>query len=50
MGARIASLILRVFLEEFVARLSLKIHIIHVRTAFEARQALAKVLEEIGKL
>jgi pimeloyl-CoA synthetase len=28
----------------------LKIHTIHVRTAFEARRALAKVLEEIGKL
>jgi hypothetical protein len=28
----------------------LKIHTIHVRTAFEARRDLAKVLEEIGKL
>ncbi len=28
----------------------LKIHTIHVRTAFEARRALARVLEEIGKL
>jgi hypothetical protein len=29
---------------------SCSLHTIHVRTAFEARRDLAKVLEEIGKL